>query len=342
MLAKRSKPLFLDKTDAVMLAARTSSPRAPLVVEEIAELALQPTETDYRLLSQAKSNGLIPASISVSPTSRFLKHVAIDAKRLKEPASYYKEILEQQCSIDPATHRFRVLNASNGLDVDPTSPSNVKEAVICGASVAELDEIQDAFIQKGVYPSRLEIASVSMIDGLVSYIRSLKITDAVLVLELLADQTLVRIVKAEGVGATRILAAGFNSFLPIVRGELGLRDDESARKVFFSNSFDFTTMGSQLIRKLVRDLQSAVGFYEVQTGQAIGHVFMPFLPANLRWLARSFGEGLGVGALEINYQAWLQSVGVTFSDPAMLQKIDARWLPLFSMMADTSLSTASA
>ena len=37
---------------------------------------------------------------------------------------------------------------------------------------------------------------------------------------------------------------------------LGLKDEESARKLFYSNTFDFTGMGSVLTKKLIKELQS--------------------------------------------------------------------------------------
>jgi hypothetical protein len=332
MLAKRAKALLLDKTDYYALAARVSGLVAPVVIEELAEFGPQPTETDYRLLTQVKGNGLVRGVVGVAPASRFLRQAPVDAKRIRD-AAYVAELLNQQFRVEVGKNAVALLHPVDGARFDPENQACPKELVFCGALRQELDTIQDDLLSHGVYTDRLEISSISLVAGLQSYLRYLGSTSAVLVLELLADQTHVRIITANGLGATRSLVTGFNSFLPVVRSELGLKDEESARKVFFSNSFDFTTKGAQLIRKLVRDLQSAVGFYEVQTGQSIGHVFMPMLPPNLRWLGRSFAEGLGVSALEIDFPGWLPAAGIQLANPAMLSQVDNRWMALFSLVA---------
>ena len=65
---------------------------------------------------------------------------------------------------------------------------------------------------------------------------------------------------------------------PVIQAELGLKDEDSARKLFYSNTFDFTEMGPSLLRKLLKELQASTGFYEVQTGQTIGQLYLALLP----------------------------------------------------------------
>ncbi len=72
--------------------------------------------------------------------------------------------------------------------------------------------------------------------------------------------------------------------IPVVQKELGLKDEESARKLFYSNTFDFTGMGGTLVKKLLKELQSLIGFMKCRPGQSIGQVFCTQLPANLGWL----------------------------------------------------------
>ena len=77
---------------------------------------------------------------------------------------------------------------------------------------------------------------------------------------------------------TRPIPQGLESMIPVVQKELGLKDEESAKKLFYSNTFDFTSMGNALIKKLLKELQSSIGFYEVQTGQSVGLLHGTQLP----------------------------------------------------------------
>ncbi len=77
----------------------------------------------------------------------------------------------------------------------------------------------------------------------------------------------------EQVDICRPIPYGLNSMFPTVQSELGLKDEDSARKLFFSNTFDFTELGPSLLKKMLKELQASTGFYEVQTGQTIGQIF---------------------------------------------------------------------
>src|SRR5213083_683655 len=103
--------------------------------------------------------------------------------------------------------------------------------------------------------------------------------------------------------------------VPIVQKELGLKDEESARKLFYSNTFDFTGMGPLLIKKLLKELQSSIGFYEVQTGQSVGQVLITQLPPKLSWLEGAVTSNLGIASLKLDPVPWLQSRQITIPEP---------------------------
>ena len=128
----------------------------------------------------------------------------------------------------------------------------------------------------------------------------------VLVLEMGAEVTQSYIVSPDGVDISRAIPTGIAAMIPVVQKELGLKDQESAMKLFYSNTFDFTSMGGTLVKKLVKELQSLIGFYEVQTGQSIGQVFCTQLPPNLKWLGATMAGALGVPQLKIDVLPWLE------------------------------------
>ena len=121
--------------------------------------------------------------------------------------------------------------------------------------------------------------------------------------------------------------------LPVVQKELGLKDEESAKKLFYSNTFDFTGMGPLLIKKLLKELQSSIGFYEVQTGQSVGQVLTTQLSPKLQWLDGAIATALGITSLKLDAGPWLQSRHITLADPFVKYTQDIRWFGLLAMMA---------
>jgi len=150
------------------------------------------------------------------------------------------------------------------------------------------------------------------------------------------------ILNADGVEVTRPIASGLAEMVPVVQKELGLKDEDSARKLFYSNTFDFTGMGNQLIKHLLKELQSSIGFYEVQTGQSIAHVLCSQLPANLGWLGKTIAGALGVSTFQMELIPWLASLNIKLADGAQPDPFDERWLGLCALMASYNNAVAPA
>ena len=140
------------------------------------------------------------------------------------------------------------------------------------------------------------------------------------------------IVTAGGVEASRPIPQGLDAMVPIVQKELGLKDEESARKLFYSNTFDFTGMGPLLIKKLLKDLQSSIGFYEVQTGQSVGQVLTMQLSPKLQWLDHVIAVALGISSLKLDPMSWLQAGQITVPDTLAKIAQDIRWLGVLALM----------
>lgn len=179
-----------------------------------------------------------------------------------------------------------------------------------------------------------------MLGGLVDYLKFTDDKTPTLVLEVGAEVTHSYIVTGSGVEATRPIPQGYESMVPIVQKELGLKDEESARKLFFSNTFDFTGMGAALTRKLMKELQSSIGFYEVQTGQSVGLLHTLLLPPKLAWLEGAIGSALGVATLKLDLPPWLNARGITLAENVE-KAIDARWMGLCSLMIDHNAPTST-
>ncbi len=341
--ASKSKGFFVEQNEHSILLARTSAEMTPLVVEELSECTVGDpaalTEAIKRIQPKKAPSGYLSAHCGVYPNRRLVRRATLEVKRLKEPG-YFAEVLSTQFRVELDKHTVHVLNAPDGTDFDVTKATQ-KEALFCGMLFQDVDALQDGLLASGIYPERLELGSVAMLGGVVDYLRFRKSATPTLVLEIGAETTHSFIVSASGVEASRTIPQGFESMVPVVQAELGLKDAESARKLFLSNAFDFTGMGRSLVKKLLKELQSSIGFYEVQTGQSVGQVLCTSIPPKLAWLGGAVASALGVSTLPLELAPWLRSRDVTIAERASTGELDARWFGLLSLMISHSAQHAA-
>ncbi|GAB1489229.1 hypothetical protein MASR2M8_16820 [Opitutaceae bacterium] len=333
LFAQKTKGYFVDFGDNVVTLARTSAPVPPLSIEQVIEVPAgndAALEDAVRQIQPKKGpSGYLHAIVGVYPAKRLVRRASLELKRIKEPA-YLAEVVSTQFRIEADKYALAVLNSSDGMDFDVNRASQ-KEVLFCGLPNDDIVEMQDRLLAHGIYPERLELGTISALGALVSFLAAAKAKTPALVLEIGMDSTHSFIVSEDGVEASRPIPQGLDSMIPVVQKELNLKDEESARKLFFSNTFDFTGMGPALLRKLLKELQSSIGFYEVQTGQSIGQVCCLSLPTKLAWLEGSIAGQLGVGQMGLEFAPWLQARGITVPETGLT--VNARLLGLFGLMA---------
>lgn len=332
----KAKGFFVEQNEHAFLLARTSGPVAPFVVEEMREVPvgnLEALAEAIRQIQPKKSpSGYLSAVCGTYPAKRVIRRVTLELKRAKEPA-YFPEVLSTQFRIEPEKYTMQVLNAPDGGEFD-AAKSAQKEVLFCGLPSEDIIAIQDSLLASGIYPDRLELGSVAMLGALADYLAFSKSKTPTLLLEVGMDTTHSYIVTGSGVEASRPIPQGLDSMVPVVQKELGLKDEESARKLFFSNTFDFTGMGPLLTRRLLKELQSSIGFYEVQTGQSVGQIICPLLPPMLSWLDAAIAGALSLTSLQPSLAPWLQSRQITLAEGVSAGGLDTRWLGLLSLMAN--------
>jgi hypothetical protein len=343
LFSAKLKGFFIEQNSHSILLARTSSPKAPMVVEALRECAVDDSAALEQALNELQPkkapSGYLHASCGVYPAKRLVRRATLEVKRIKDPG-YFTEILTQQFRIEPEKYTTVVLNANDGSDFDVSRPAPHKEVIFGGIPGEEIVETQDRLLEQGIYPERLELATLSMLGGLVDGLAFAGSRTPTLVLEIGPDVTHSFIVTGSGVEASRPIPQGYESMVPVVQKELGLKDEESARKLFFSNTFDFTGMGPALVKRLLKELQSSIGFYEVQTGQSVGQLFTLLLPPPLMWLEGAIATALGVSPLKPDLSPWLESRQITLAE-AVQKPLDGRWLGLFSLMIDYNMATSA-
>jgi len=342
--SQKSKGFFIELNEHAVMLARTSAPRGPFTVEEMRECPPgDPAALEQAILQlqpKKSPSGYVHATVGVYPPKRLVRRHTLELKRVKEPG-YFAEVCAQQFRIEQDKYTIALLNSDDGTDFDLVKASQ-KEAMFCGLPTEEVNVIQSALLEAGIYPERLELGSVATLGGVVSCLAHAKSKTPTLVLEIGTDATHSFIVTANGVEASRPIAQGLDAMVPMVQKELGLKDEESARRLFYSNTFDFTGMGPLLIKKLLKELQSSIGFYEVQTGQSVGQVLSTQLSPKLAWLDAAIATALGVTSVKPDSSAWLQSRQITVPEAFLKQVQDIRWFGLFSLMAQSNTAHAVA
>jgi hypothetical protein len=340
MLSSKTKGLFVEVNPHGLLCAVTSSVEPPLTIESLQAFPVEtpPAEIKqwFSQWSKSKAIRFQPAQCGAYPKSRFfLRHTMESPAKAKDP-NYFPAIL-QKARKDPQTYTVAVHNAVDGMPFDPERNLNQqKEIFLFGAEAAELLTLQNQFIECGLFPSRLEMATAASIGGIAHYARFKKLRLPTLVLEINPSDSLVLIVSGKGLDICRDLPHGLDSMLPTIRQELGLKDDASARKLLSANTFDFTENGGVLLSKIISELQASIGFYEVQTGQSIGQLLIPYLAPNFAWIREVLSSELGMKNLRPDYSGWFASRGVDTAEEVDLGSIDTRWHSLLCLIGEFS------
>jgi Tfp pilus assembly PilM family ATPase len=332
--SKKTKGFFVELNENSVLLARTSSPSAPMEVEELVECALGDDaaigEALKTLQPKRPPSGYLHAVVGVYPPKRVVRKHTLELKKMKE-AAYMSDVFTQQLRIEQDKFTIGMINATDGGDYDLVKASQ-KEVLFCGAPNDEINATQQSLLNSGVFPERLELGSVATLGALVDCLAFEKSKTPTLVLDVGNDTTHSFIVSSNGVEASRPIPQGLEAMVPVVQKELGLKDEESARKLFRSNTFDFTGMGPLLIKRLLKELQSSIGFYEVQTGQSVGQVVCIQLSPKLAWLEGSLASSLGISTLKFDPVPWLRSRQVVVPDALSKTAGEFRWFGLMSLM----------
>jgi hypothetical protein len=339
MLNTKTKGLFIDFSEFAILAARTSGYKAPIVIEELAELSLTSSISSeeirefFEQLVDFKGGNYYISRVGVYPEKRFVRYYEAESVNKAKDMNYLSGVLKAEFKIDPDLNTVAILDARDGSDFDPKS-SLSKRLIFCGGPPDAFLHEQNRLLESGIYPQRLELSTVSTLGGVSHYACFNAIKSPILCFELTATSAHIFILNQGQLEVARAVPFGLDSIYPMLQRELGLKDETSARKLFFSNTFDFAEMGPKLLRRMTKELQATAGFYEVQTGQSIETVFVSVLPKNLAWVSLTVSDLLGLETMQPNLEKWLDSLNIKLGEGVEVANSAPRWMGLFSLMAD--------
>ena len=334
LFSKSNSGYFIDLSDHTCVIARTNSLRTPLTVEEIrccpadkpAEIATALADLQPKKRSGSK---LTHAVCAVYPGSGLVRRAVIDPKRMEE-SGYLDEAVSTNCRVSPSEYMLAAVSSRTGADVHASAD---KDVLFAGMSLQDVSVAQKRLLSLGIYPERLELGTLSTLGGVIDFRAQAEISAPTLVLEVKNDTIQSFVVSDTGVEVARLINQGIDAMIPVVQKELGLKDEESARRLFHSNTFDFTGMAAAFTKKLIKELQSSIGFYEVQTGQSIGQVLCTYVPSKLGWIQAAIASQLGVDSLDLSYGAWLTARNINLTPKLQADYgSGAHLLGLYSLM----------
>ena len=339
MLKSHSKGLFVDVSEFSILIAKTSGYSHPIVLEELTQIELGADQTPDTIRAffedfvDFKGRGFYISRCGVKPSGRFVRYYEAESVAKVKDSRVLTEVLRSDFGVNPESNNVSILDAHDGSDFD-FSQAKTKQLLFCGAPHESLQAKQDELLSFGLYPDRMELSSITSLGGVADYSRFARLDAPVLCLELTSANANICVVNRGRIDVARPVSFGLDSIYPLLQRELGLKDEASARKLFFSNTFDFTEMGAKLLRRLIKELQASTGFYEVQTGQSIDRLYLSYMPKNFSWVGTTIAEALGLEILQPKFEDWLSSLDVTAGEGVELLHLESGWLDLFSQMGE--------
>ena len=266
----------------------------------------------------------------VYPERWVVRQVVIDAPKGKE-TEFVFNFLHDQIENAPPELAAHCLSPKTGKEVDPREFGR-KEVLICGVPHRDINELQQSMLEHAIYPKRLELGTVGILGAVQDVLKWKGSKLPALLLELDERSANAVIIGANGIEISHRIGMGSKDIAESLKLELNLKDEDAAIRLLSAKDFDFSTISKKIIRKLQRELQSSIGYYEVQTGQSVNWIHTTSRTIQMDWLERSMGEFLNLESLKFDVREWLEAVGVSFASDELIEMVDSSWLGLFSSL----------
>lgn len=337
MISPSKKQYILELKPSVARVARLMPGKDTGVIEEVLEIPLDDADaaaSKLREFGGVKGKGYFVASCAVYPESRALHRLTLDVGRGKEEA-FVIEVIKDEMKADPEDFKGYCLSAETGEDGELSS-FNKKNVLLCGANKSELQVVQKDLLRAAVFPGSLEIGTVGILGVIKDALEWKENKYPLLFLEIEEKFTNTIIVGSNGVEMSRKIDFGSQDIVKALKEQMSLKSEEAAEKLLASSDFDFGDISQILLRKLLRELQSSIGFYEVQTGQTVSHVLCFHNQLLQEWLQASICKMLNLEAFSFDVKDWLEGKGISASGSGLFEKADMSWLGFLSLLCDFS------
>lgn len=336
MISSSKKDFIIEYRPSSIRIIRVSSLTAPVSIEAIEEIPLggEPNAIAdaVRKLAGVKANGYLNGTCVVYPERRIIRQITLDTPKGTE-ADFVFKTLNESLKGDPVELSAHCLSPENGGEIDPTQ-YNKKEVIVCGVPNSDIVDLQKQLLEYGIYPSRIELGTVGIIGFLQDALIWQGADSPSLFLEIEKEFSIAVIVSPNGIEMSRRIETGSDGIALALKEELNLKDENAAYKLLSSRDFDFSSIARKILRRLMRELQSSIGFYEVQTGKSVSWIHCSTRAAPMEWLEKNIGELLNLKPFVLDLAGWLNANGIESACDEVMEKIDLTWIGQFSALCN--------
>lgn len=333
-LTLKDKRLYVEVSDYGVVYVVAESVRDGIEVEAIEEAAwVQPQAVDalFAQLKPYKKGNYVHAVCASYPESRFIHRYSFSNVAKARNASFIEQVLMNDFQISFNRHKVALVDPRTGLETQDIS-ALPKEVLFCGAKIDAIQKAQESLLRNKVYPTFMNIGTLSSLGILMDYIQFRKQTRPTALIEVGPRETYLLVFQGEVLEFSRKLNIGLESIYPPIQKQLGMETADEVRQLLFSNTFDFSEMGADLLRGILKEMESATGFYEAQTGQSIDQTYFSLLPDSLSWIGEVIAARMGLSVLLPQYVPWLKSKGIQFKSTVSLNRLKPRWLTVLGLI----------
>jgi len=328
MISSSKKDYIVEYRPTCIRVVRVSSYTTPITIEAIAEIPLgddmDAIATSVRKLAGVKANGYLNGACVVYPERRIIRQITIDTPKGTEADFVFKALGESFSDV-PVELSAHCLSPATGEEIDPAN-YNKKEVIVCGVPNIDIVKLQKQMLGHGIYPSRIELGTIGTIGSLQDALIKQGSEAPSLFLEIEKNFSNAVIIGPKGIEMSRRIETGSEDIAFALKEELNLKDENSAYKLLSSRDFDFSSISRKILRRLMRELQSSIGFYEVQTGQSVSWIHCSTRATSMDWLEGSIGSLLNLAPFSLSLTDWLDANGIKCADESITERLDISWI----------------
>lgn len=338
MIKPKVTGFFLDISEFGMVAAHANHFQAPLKINSLYEsplLSQDDTREFVRTITNAGRTQVSACYCGFYPQGRFVHRLELDdPMKAREDKNFFATALEDKFGLNIKNTSLVVINPVDGSPFG--LPPLPQEVFLCGGPTAQIAQIQERLVDHLIYPDHLEMGTIASMGGFMHYFSHIPSDESTLVIEFSSEGALLLIYRGDRLDNVRMISHGLNSFIPIVQSELGLTNPQDAKHRIFTGEFDHIKIAPLALAALIKELQSFVSFYELQSSTRVSKLFLTLLPPSMQWLTDSICQSLNIQSLIVDYARWLEVSKITLSNGLDVSSLDNRWFNLFSLMTHYS------
>lgn len=320
-----------------VLIAETEGPDTPATLQNLSDhLNLDSSKSVFAPvleLARARSKkGFLTGVVGVSNPSFVLHCATIPSPQKAKDPQYIPGVIKGDMKVTDDDFYYHALGGMTGNPYDPTKDPET-EYIIAGIPNGKLATIQDEVVVNGFIPKRMECITLPLMPLVQKALKKEGGEKSLaVVLEIFSDSSLATMMTPDGDYTFRVVQGGDRTMCQAIKDENNLKDEDAARKLLYSETFDLSDMGATLIRPLLRELSSISGYYEVTKGQSIGYLYVPTLPPSQNWIVELLARSMGVEVLNIDPHWAASESGVHIGPSVQLDVRDARLPALMALM----------